>query len=116
LAQGEFEHLKPAAEHGDGRAQFHLAEAYNLGRGTVQDYAEALKWYRKAADGGDVDAQTKLCIAFRSPLSESPYLRASWVIDISSLPEIGVRSYARRGESRGLGNHRRLRGDRRCSK
>jgi hypothetical protein len=36
------EQFKPAAEQGDARAQFYLAEAYNLGRGTVQDYAEAL--------------------------------------------------------------------------
>ena len=51
------EQFRPAAEQGDARAQFYVAEAYNFGRGTVQDYAEALKWYVKAADAGNVDAQ-----------------------------------------------------------
>ena len=66
--QGDFraalEQFRPAAEQGDARAQFYLAEAFNLGRGTVQDYAEALKWYVKAADGGNIDAQDKLCTAY----------------------------------------------------
>lgn len=30
---------------------------YEHGRGVPQDYAEALKWYRKAADQGNADAQ-----------------------------------------------------------
>jgi TPR repeat protein len=30
---------------------------YEKGQGLAQDYAEALKWYRKAADQGNADAQ-----------------------------------------------------------
>ena len=33
---------------------------YKEGRGVPQDYAEALKWYRKAAEQGDGLAQTHL--------------------------------------------------------
>ena len=33
---------------------------YANGEGVAQDYAEALKWYLKAADGGNVDAQSNL--------------------------------------------------------
>ena len=59
-----FDQFKPAAEAGDAKAQFYLAEAFNLGRGTVQDYAEALKWYRKAADQAHPEAMEKLCSAY----------------------------------------------------
>ncbi len=33
---------------------------YLIGRGVPQDYAEALKWYRKAAEQGDAKAQYDL--------------------------------------------------------
>jgi len=33
---------------------------YENGLGVEQDYAEAIKWYRKAADMGDIDAKEKL--------------------------------------------------------
>ena len=36
-------------------------EAFNKGRGEVQDYAEAANWYRKAAAQNNVDAQETLC-------------------------------------------------------
>ena len=30
---------------------------YNIGKGVLQDYSEAVKWYRRAAIQGDADAQ-----------------------------------------------------------
>ena len=33
---------------------------YYYGRGVPQDYGEALKWYRKAAEQGHVNAQYKI--------------------------------------------------------
>jgi TPR repeat protein len=33
---------------------------YESGHGVRQDYAEAVRWYRKAADQGDLLAQAKL--------------------------------------------------------
>ena len=33
---------------------------YDNGEGVLQDYAEAVKWYRLAADQGDANAQTNL--------------------------------------------------------
>ncbi len=56
-----FEEFKQAAEQGDARAQFYLGEAYNRGRGVLQDYADALTWYRKAAEQNNADAQETLC-------------------------------------------------------
>src|ERR1017187_333582 len=52
--------LKPLAEQGDATAQFDLGFIYENGKGVPQDYAEAMKWYRKAADQGNADAQNNL--------------------------------------------------------
>ena len=59
-----FDQFKEAAEQGDARAQFYLAESYNGGQGTVQDYSEALNWYRKAAEQLNPEALDKLCSAY----------------------------------------------------
>ena len=48
------------AEQGDADAQFNLALMYGNGRGVLQDYKEAVKWYRKAAEQGDAQAQFNL--------------------------------------------------------
>ena len=34
----------------DAQAQFNLGRCYSDGRGVDKDYAEAIKWHRKAAD------------------------------------------------------------------
>ena len=44
------------AEQGDAVAQFNLGVKYDNGQGVPQDYAEAVKWYRKAAEQGDAGA------------------------------------------------------------
>ncbi len=40
--------------------QYNLGIMYDNGRGVPQDYVEAAKWYRKAAEQGYVDAQYNL--------------------------------------------------------
>ena len=47
------EGFKAGAQEGDARAQFYLGEAYNFGRGVLQDYAEALKWYRQSLNSAN---------------------------------------------------------------
>ncbi len=42
--------LRPLAEQGDAPAQYYLGHMYRTGQGVVQDYAKALKWYRRAAE------------------------------------------------------------------
>jgi TPR repeat protein len=37
---------------------------YAEGKGVPQDYAEALRWYRKAADQGDAGAQSNLGVMY----------------------------------------------------
>jgi TPR repeat protein len=41
-------------------AQWMLGSMYQKGQGVVEDYAEAARWYRKAADQGDTFAQWML--------------------------------------------------------
>jgi TPR repeat protein len=45
------------AEEGDAKAQCDIGRMYYHGQGVQQNYAEALRWYRKAADQGDTKAQ-----------------------------------------------------------
>ena len=50
----------PLAEQGDVDAQFILGYIYERGEGVPQNGAEAVKWYRKAAEQGDEDAKRLL--------------------------------------------------------
>ena len=56
----ELQALKSKAAHGDTQAQVELGGRYLGGKDVPQDYAEAAKWYRKAADQGHAGAQIKL--------------------------------------------------------
>jgi len=47
----------PLARQGNADAQFHLGVMYEFGEGVPQDYKEAARWYRLAADQGDAHAQ-----------------------------------------------------------
>jgi TPR repeat protein len=49
-------------------AQTHLGYMYDIGRGVPQDYVEAAKWYRMAAEQGDASAQSNLGIMYRRGL------------------------------------------------
>ena len=58
--------LRERAAKGDPEAQFNLAKNYEAGRGKLKkDYAEAERWYRRAAEQGDPFAQASLAILFR---------------------------------------------------
>ena len=55
LAFASFEEIRPtgkAAEQGDAEAQATLGVMYQKGEGVPQDYAEAVKWYRRSAEQG----------------------------------------------------------------
>jgi len=52
--------VQTLAEQGDAKAQFALGTMYRDGHGVPQDYAETLRWWRKAAELGLVDAQFAL--------------------------------------------------------
>jgi len=46
----DVEALRAKAEQGDVSAQFNLGVMYDDGEGVPQDYAEAIRWYRVAAE------------------------------------------------------------------
>jgi len=46
------------AERGDAEAQDILGNMYYNGQGVPQDYKEAARWYRKAAEQGDAEGTT----------------------------------------------------------
>ena len=50
------EQWRKAAERGDAEAQYWLGRCYYFGEGVAWDRAEAVKWFRKAAEQGDASA------------------------------------------------------------
>ena len=56
-AASEFDDMKALADQGHAAAQFNLGIMYDNGEGVPENDAEAVKWYRKAADQGHSDAQ-----------------------------------------------------------
>ena len=51
-----------SAQKGYSRAQYYLGEMYEKGQGVDQDYAEAIKWYDKAADSGYGMAEDRVAV------------------------------------------------------
>ena len=63
--QLNIEDLKVRAEAGDKTATRQLGDAYYAGRGGVeQNFSEAMRWYTKLAQQGDVRAQTTLGLMY----------------------------------------------------
>ena len=53
------------ADEGDALVQLYVAGMYLFGYGVPRDYSEAVKWFRKAAEQGNVDALNNLGVAYR---------------------------------------------------
>ena len=56
--------LRKQAERGDATAQCLLGEDYYEGQGVPQDYTEAAKWFRLAAEQGHAMAQNNLGVMY----------------------------------------------------
>ena len=69
-----------SAEKGDATAQFNLGVMYDNGQGVEQDYAEAVKWYRKAAMQGVASAQLNLGIMYANGqgVTKDEYEAVKW--------------------------------------
>ncbi len=55
-----FQGVRFLAEQGNVSAQFNLADMYSNGRGIAKDDQQAVMWYRKAAEQGNVDLANKM--------------------------------------------------------
>jgi TPR repeat protein len=64
--------LQQLAEQGNAPAQFHLAQMYRDGQGVTQNNDQALIWYRKAAEQGQVEAQNYLGWFYSAAQDYSP--------------------------------------------
>ena len=65
MAQSDFIlALKQKATKGDASAQLYLGFCYENGNGVQQDYAQAVTWYRKAAEQGHIIAQYSLGLCY----------------------------------------------------
>src|SRR6266550_1223644 len=70
--------LRARAALGNPKAQFGLASAYYLGKGVPQDYAEALRWYKMAAEHGNAKGQFDLGTVYNEGIGLPPdYIEAS---------------------------------------
>ncbi len=67
-AEPTINELRAKAEAGDSKAQLLIASDYDHGRGIRQDYAEAARWYEKAAVAGDRVAQNNLGSLYQNGL------------------------------------------------
>lgn len=56
----DFQSLRHLADQGDATAQFAVGARYATGEDVSQDYAEAVRWFTKAAEQGHVAAQATL--------------------------------------------------------
>jgi TPR repeat protein len=56
----EPQQLRSFADPSDTQAQFNLGKRYAIGEDVSQNDVEAVKWYRKAAEGGYPAAQNDL--------------------------------------------------------
>ncbi len=63
-AENSIDALRRRANAGDATAQFNLGFMYDDGKGVVQDYAQALAWYRKAAEQGHAVGQYNLGVTY----------------------------------------------------
>jgi len=74
-----------AAVQGDCMAQFHLGQAYDEGVGVPQNFAEAVRWYSKAAMGNFAWAASwaqfklGLCYALGQGVKEDPVEAYVWL-------------------------------------
>ena len=59
-AADELHEVRAQAAQGNAAAQFELGVRYETAWGVPQDYAAAVRWYRKAAEQGDAHAQNSL--------------------------------------------------------
>ena len=46
--------MQPLAEQGDARSQYYLGATFEALRRSAQDYRQAVRWYTKAAEQGDI--------------------------------------------------------------
>jgi TPR repeat protein len=75
-----FLETKSRAEAGDAEAQHKLGFMYKNGQGVEQDFKEAVKWWQKAAEQGDILAETyaQMLLKEHPELQQNPKKRGEF--------------------------------------
>lgn len=97
--------LKPLVESGDPVAEFYLGLMYDNGEDVVQNYQQAIAWYRKAADKGYGPAQSNLGVIYETgggverdfKEAASWYRKAAEQGDVAAQFNLGLMCYVGRG-------------------
>ena len=77
--------LRLQADDGDTDAMLQLAQRYHRGEGVPQDYAQAILYYRRAADGGSVRAREFIALIFsRAPRDKSQLYDPAWMRELAA--------------------------------
>ena len=77
--------LRLQADDGDTDAMLQLAQRYHRGEGVPQDFAQAIQFYRRAADGGSVRAREFISLIFsRPPKDRSQVYDAAWMRELAA--------------------------------
>ena len=88
--------LRRLAEQGDVEAQDELGAMYLLGwRGAQKDDAEAVEWYRKAAEQGHADAQFTLAELYGTGrgVQENPVEAVKWLREAAKQGHVLAQNY-----------------------
>lgn len=74
--------MRPLAKQGDPRAEFWVGCRYIDGRGVPRDNRMAVDWIRRAAQGGNAEAQFNLGVIYRDGMrgvSKDPAEARKWL-------------------------------------
>jgi len=82
--------LLQLAEKNDADAQYELAEAYRTGTGVFENFSEALRWYRAAAELGLADAQNNLGAMYLAGMGidKNPVAAAYWYLKAAEQEQV----------------------------
>lgn len=82
--------IRPLAERGEAKWQYFLGTCYETGIGGVErDYAEALKWLRKAAEQGYPDAFGDMAYMYAGGFGvPKNYVLAAMYVELASAQHI----------------------------
>ena len=67
--------FRSLADQGDARAQNNLGMMYDTGQGVLENYNEAAKWFRRAADQGDACQRRHKYASVRRSENVSPLMQ-----------------------------------------
>lgn len=80
-----FRRWMPLALRGDPLAQFRLGRAFITGRSEPEDFAEAARWLRRAAEQGMPRAQSDLAVLYEKGLGvRQSYIEAYAWLDVAA--------------------------------